>query len=84
MVIIALLDVEEIEQAHKEQDGCIANGHHDERHSTNVSHLPVKLEVSFPAHRLMSPLHNPEMKYTLTGERHYSLLDRGKALFTTG
>lgn len=59
MVVVALLDVVEIEQANTEQQSSVADGHNNEGHPTNVAHLSVKLEVSFPSKRLMSPLHNP-------------------------
>ena len=38
-----LLDVVEVQQADKEQQGSVAKGDNDERDSTDITHFPVKL-----------------------------------------
>lgn len=63
-VITSILpDVVEVEEADKEQESSVANGDNNERHSTNIPHLAIKLEVSFPAKVLVTPLYNPGMQY---------------------
>lgn len=58
--IISLLDVEEVEDADKEEKSSIAHWDHDERYATNISHLTVKLEVTLSAKGLMTPLDDPK------------------------
>ena len=59
VIVVALLDVIEVEQADSEEQSSVPYGHNDEGNATDVAHLSVELEVAFPAKRLMSPLYNP-------------------------
>lgn len=58
MIATALLDVVEIEKADKEQESSIADRHDHKGNSAHVLHLPVELEVAFPAQSLVTPLHH--------------------------
>ena len=42
-------DAKEVQETDVHQKSCVTDGHHDERNTTNVLHLPVELEVAFPA-----------------------------------
>ena len=59
VVVVALLDVIEVKQAHKEEQCSIAKGHHNEGHSTHIPHFTVKLEIPFSSQSLVPPLNNP-------------------------
>lgn len=62
MVTVCQLDVVEVEQTDKEQQASIADGNNYERHSANIPHLTIELEVSFPTESLVSPLNDPGVR----------------------
>jgi len=56
-------DAEKVEKTDVHQKSCIADGHHDERDATNILHLPIELEVAFPAQNLVTPLDDSERRH---------------------
>ena len=57
-VCCILLHLEDVEQADKQQDDRVDQGHKNEREAAKVLHFSVKLEVAFFAKSLVSPLNN--------------------------
>ena len=70
MEATALLDAVEVQEADKEQERSVADRHHHKGDSMDVLHLPVELEVAFPAQSLMTPLHHSIREHGEGGGRN--------------